>query len=121
VVKRDIAILRSLQFTPDKHVLVRAEGGVTLYVFHSVCTGSADGHCQAIHVFRGGERSPVWHRDYVDVLGMQPAPDGFVVRAADYSPGDPLCCPSGGPVTDTYRWTEHGFRESGRLPRAPGS
>jgi hypothetical protein len=111
--------LRKSGFTPDYHITVPVQGGETLYVFHSLCTGSADGHCHSVDVFTGAGRKPVWHKDYVGVFGLQPAKDGFQVRATSYARGDKLCCPSELPVIDTYTWNGHAFTESGPLPKAP--
>lgn len=90
-----------------------------LIIFHSICTGSVDGHCQAVDVFRGSSQTPIWHRQYAGVLDIKAVTNGFAVRAVSYGAQDPLCCPSLPAVTDTFTWTGAGFRESGPLPKPP--
>lgn len=105
-------------YTPDREIAVHA-GAAIFHVFHSICTGSADGKCQEVEVFRAGSTKPVWRRQYSTVGGLHAVPGGFSVTAANYRKGDPLCCPSGGSVTDTYRWSGSIFVESGPTPGAP--
>lgn len=88
-----------------------------LLVFHSVCTGSADGYCQAIDAFLNAQTRPVWHKSYFNILRLRATPRGFTVKASSYAPNDPLCCPSQPPVTDTYTWTGGGMHESGPAVR----
>lgn len=114
----DIAFLRRQSYTADYHVDVVA-GGTVFHVFHSVCTGSADGHCQAVDVFRDSKRHPVWHKQYIGVQRIRPSPKGFIVIADSYAPQDPLCCPSRPRVKDVYGWNGSRFVESGPLPDGP--
>jgi hypothetical protein len=83
--------------------------GQRLVVIHSVCTGSADGHCQAIAVFRGSDPRPVWTGHYSGVTAFAAYAGGFSVTSVQYAPSDPLCCPSRPPVTQRYRWNGKEF------------
>jgi hypothetical protein len=100
--RADGALLLRRSYSPDYHLEVPIGASGTLLVFHSVCTGSADGHCQAVDAFEGTR--PVWHREYQDVLRVAPAANGFIVRSATYKASDPLCCPSGGESTESFVW-----------------
>jgi hypothetical protein len=95
--------------------------GTVLVIFHSLCTGSADGHCQAVDVFHDRAPKAIWHRQYIGVKAIHVRSNGFSVEAYNYGPQDPLCCPSLPPVTDTYKWTGSGFREFGPTPHQPGA
>lgn len=107
--RRARAYLRRQGYTPDREVEEPLRHGPTVLLVRSICTGSADGHCQALDVFRVGRSRPIWHGQYGEVLGVRSLADGFAVRAAHYRPQDPLCCPSGKPITIVYRWTGHTF------------
>lgn len=102
-------LLRS-SYTPDRYEVGYVAGGTPILVFHSVCTGSADGHCQAIQVFRGRNRSPVWVGHFAGVKSFHTIPGGFTITSVHYAASDPLCCPSLPPVTHSYRWTGKGFQ-----------
>jgi hypothetical protein len=80
-----------------------------MLIVRSVCTGSADGHCQAIDVFTRAGGRPVWHRQYTDVLNIHPLANGFLLQTANYRPQDPLCCPTGEPETEVYVWSGRAF------------
>jgi hypothetical protein len=121
ILARDTRLLAAQSYTVDYHVVSLIPLGTPLYVFHSICTGSADGHCQAVDVFRGDESKSMWHGQYVGVRALRAAPNGFVITATSYASQDPLCCPSLPNVTDTYTWNGSGFDERGPLPKAPGS
>jgi len=118
-VRRDDAYLLQRSYTPKSHVRSALPAGTPLDIIISVCTGSADGHCQAVDVFASGGTRPLWHRQYVDVTKLVGVPGGFAVTSARYGPQDPLCCPSGRPLTNTYRWSGHRFDRSGPSPSVP--
>ncbi len=118
-VRRDDAYLLRRSYTPKSHVRSALPAGTPLDIIISVCTGSADGHCQAVDVFASGDTRPLWHRQYVDVTKLVAVPGGFAVTSARYGPQDPLCCPSGRPLTNTYRWSGHRFDRSGPSPSVP--
>jgi hypothetical protein len=119
LVARDAHTLLSRSYSADYHLFSRIKDGSTLIIIHSICTGSADGHCQAVDVFRASGPRPVWHRQYIGVLAMHAVPGGFSVTAPSYAPQDPLCCPTLPAVTDVYTWKGSGLHESGPLPRLP--
>jgi hypothetical protein len=116
---RDESALRRAQYTPDFHRVARLHDGTLLLIFHSVCTGSADGHCQAVDVFRNGEQRAIWHHQYPGVLAVEARPNGFSVKSVRYAPGDPLCCSSLPPAVHVYRWKGGRISESGALPGLP--
>jgi hypothetical protein len=120
IVSADTVYLHAQLFTVDSHIVSRLQDGALLYIFHSICAGSADGHCQAVAVFRGSARKPIWLHQYVGVRGMRPTPLGFAITAVSYASQDPLCCPSLPDVTDTYTWDGVRFVERGPLPHQPG-
>lgn len=102
------ALLRGRGYTPDYRIRVTVAPGQTIVVVHSVCTGSADGHCQALDAFdRDGH--DLWRRQYTDVLRLSPATRGFMVQSARYRAGDPLCCPTGGVRTERFVWNGSTF------------
>jgi hypothetical protein len=119
IVARDISILKGESYTVDYHIRSSIGAGGPLWVFHSVCTGSTDGHCQAIDAFRTGDKKPIWHAQPASVLSVKAIPGGFSITSASYASGDPLCCPSGAHVTDSYKWNGARFIEHGVLPRPP--
>lgn len=114
-VRADIRRLAADSYTADVHIATRLRDGTMLYVFHSVCTGSADGHCQAVDAFRDRSVNAAWHRSYTGVVELRPADDGFSVKVVDYAPSDPLCCPSRPPVVTVYTWN------GSRIVAGPGS
>lgn len=109
---RDRKWLLASSYTPDKYQVSRIDGKTTILVFHSVCTGSADGHCQAIQVFRAGGTSPLWIGHYAGVTSFHASPDGFTVTSIRYAASDPLCCPSLPPETREYTWNGKTFTAS---------
>jgi len=114
-----LAYLRARSYTPDIRLTIRLPRHHDLYVVHSVCTGSADGHCQAVDAFVDGQRAPIFHSEYSAVQSLKPITGGFEVIAQSYKQGDPLCCPSGGTVTDRYVWSGGALTEHGSLPKQP--
>jgi hypothetical protein len=106
---RDRKWLLASSYTPDKYEVSQIEGKITILVFHSVCTGSADGHCQAIQVFRTGDSSPLWIGHYAGVTSFHASPGGFTVTSVRYASSDPLCCPSLPPETREYKWNGKTF------------
>lgn len=113
ILSRDSAELRKLSFSATSHIDTHA-GSTVFHVFHSICTGSADGHCQAIHVFAGRGTKPIWRHLYVEILNLSVVPSGFAVDAQNYAPQDPLCCPSLPPTHEVYRWNGTRFTSSAR-------
>lgn len=120
IIQRDIHTLRKESYSADYHTGARMPDGTVLLIFHSLCTGSTDGHCQAIDVFENARPRPLWHHAYAGVLSIHTLRNGFSVRAVNYAPHDPLCCPSLPPVTDSFTWTGSGFTEHGVPPASPG-
>ncbi|MGH2447073.1 MAG: hypothetical protein ACRDFS_00490 [Chloroflexota bacterium] len=116
VVGRDLTYLRDHSFNVDRRLDVSLKS-VHLHIFHSLCAGSTDGHCQEVAVFRDGQARPIWQRHFTGVRSLKRLPNGFAITAESYAPSDPLCCPSMAPVTDSYIWTGSGFREKGPLPK----
>jgi hypothetical protein len=109
VVARDQKHLRASSYSPDRYVTSRILDGSEILIFHTVCTGSADGHCQAIQVFRRRDASPIWTGHYAGVLSFRPSPNGFTVTSVQYAATDPLCCPSLPPATREFRWNGKTF------------
>lgn len=120
VIRRDAQTLRAESYTSDYHTGARMPDGTILLIFHSLCTGSTDGHCQAVDVFTDDRVRPLWHHEYAGVLSIHTLRTGFSVRAVTYAPHDPLCCPSLPPMTDVYTWTGSGFNDRGS-PALPGA
>lgn len=121
IIVRDERTLLAASYTVHYHSVAKMRDGTVLLIFHSVCTGSADGHCQAIDIFKGDGTRPILQTTYTGVLAIATLPDGFSVKAVSYAPRDPLCCPSLPPVTDIYAWMGKGFVERGPRPRSPGT
>ena len=103
-VASNISVLRSMGLVATTRITARGPDGTALYVYRSVCRGSADGHCQAVDAFRPGRRTPVWHHQYLQVVSIRRTRGGFSVTADRYRPQDPLCCPSLPPSTETFLW-----------------
>src|SRR5437588_10045193 len=57
-----LAYLRARSYTPDTRLSISLSGGHRLFAIHSICTGSADGHCQAVDAFLDGQRAPLVHQ-----------------------------------------------------------
>lgn len=100
-------------YTVSYRVTAFGLNGAPLYVYRSVCTGSADGHCQAVDAFRPGGRAPIWHHQYTNVLAIRAVRGGFSIRVDRFRPRDPLCCPSLPPLTEIVTWTGGTFRVRG--------
>jgi hypothetical protein len=114
-----LAYLRARSFTPDRHFAVPLAGRHTLYVMHSICSGSSDGHCQEVDAFLDGQRDPLLDQQYAAVQRLGPTPNGFRLTVQSFLPSDPLCCPSGPMVTDTYTWNGHALARHGPPPGQP--
>lgn len=121
IIRRDIHTLRAESYSADYHTGARMADGTILLIFHSLCTGSTDGHCQAVDVFENARPQPLWHHEYAGVLSIHTLRNGFSVRAVHYARSDPLCCPSLPPVTDSYTWTGSGFAGHRPPPASPGA
>ncbi len=109
---RDRKWLLAASYTPDRYEVSQILGGTRILVFHSVCTGSADGHCQAIQVFRAVDSKPVWVGHYAGVKSFRATAGGFSVTSVQYASSDPLCCPSLPPETRDYQWNGKTFAAS---------
>lgn len=109
---RDRKWLLASSYTPDRYEMSQIAHGTKILVFHSVCTGSADGHCQAIQVFRMGDSKPLWVGHYAGVKSFRASPGGFTVTSVRYASSDPLCCPSFPPQTREYQWNGKTFTAS---------
>ncbi len=117
VVQLDQRRLRAASYTPVEHITSRIAGNVAITIFHTVCAGSADGHCQAVQVFRGSDPTPIWTGHYAGVTALRATRNGFSVTSVRYAASDPLCCPSLKPLTETYLWNGKKFTPS----NGPGS
>lgn len=117
--RRLARILAARSYTADRTLQETMPDGTHLYIVHSICTGSADGHCQAIDVFTARSNRPIWHRSYLTVESIRLLPHGFSVRSASYAPRDPLCCPNRPPIVTTYTWTGKGFTSGSPSRSAP--
>lgn len=91
-----LALIEGQGFTPDQpegqlHGPIRA--------IHAMCTGSANGRCQAVFFFDGQQ---LVHRMDVGLVRIL-SQDGKAVRVEFpvYASGDPGCCPSGTPTQHT--------------------
>jgi len=98
-------VLRADGYTVAARLTARGADGSLLYVYRAVCSGSADGHCQAVYAFVGGRSRPVWRHQYVNIRSVRLVAGGFAVTSDRFRPSDPLCCPSLSPQTRTYVWT----------------
>lgn len=105
------AISSSIAKTPDGL-------GKTLYAILGICTGSADGHCQKIFFFLDNQylgtdtKSPS-----NEIRSDVAAGTGNIdITYANYKPSDPLCCPTGQPVTIRYHWNGIRLIPSGTPP-----
>jgi hypothetical protein len=116
----DPAIIRAKGYTPDAGRRVETPDGFgnTLYAWIAICTGSADGHCQNVFFFIGtrylGTDTSVPSSQINAIAAF--GPQTVDVTYANYRRGDPLCCPSGPPVTIRYRWTGTRLIPSGTPP-----
>jgi hypothetical protein len=116
-----LAYLHARSLTPDRHFAVPLNGGHVLYVVHSLCSGSADGHCQTVDAFLDGKVTPLFDRQYASVAKLTPIPNGFSVTAQSYRASDPLCCPSGPTVTDRAVWNGTSLKGTGASQSQQGS
>jgi hypothetical protein len=92
--------------------------GSTLYAWPAVCTGSADGYCQKVFFFIDSRYLGTdTARASNAITNVQASGTGSIaVTYPSYAPQDPLCCPSGKPVTITYHWTGSKLVPSGTPP-----
>lgn len=115
----DAAQVRRRGFDPAPHIVQAPDGsGGTLYAIHGTCAGSADGYCQQMFFFLGtrylGTDTP---SASTAIAGYRAAGSGAIaVTYPTYANSDPLCCPSGTPVTITYRWNGKRLVPSGTPP-----
>lgn len=112
--QKERSILEGKGYTPVAELSVRPTAGPEFDVFHSICTGSADGKCQEVDVFERNTVKVIWSREFTDVLAFSALSSGFMVKAADFKPSDPMCCPSGGTISHVYRWNGQKIMETGR-------
>ncbi|MEV5537510.1 LppP/LprE family lipoprotein [Saccharopolyspora shandongensis] len=91
-----LALIEGQGFTPDP-----PEGQLAgpIRAIHAMCTGSANGRCQAVFFFDGQQ---LVHRVDVGLVNIL-SQDGKAVRVEFpvYAAGDPSCCPSGTPTQHT--------------------
>ncbi|MDA3628677.1 LppP/LprE family lipoprotein [Saccharopolyspora oryzae] len=68
---------------------------------HAMCTGSANGRCQAVFFFDGQRLAQKMEVGLVSIVSQ----DGTAVRVEFpvYNADDPGCCPSGTPTRHTIR------------------
>lgn len=118
-VAADLATIRAHGYTPHGNGASTPDGaGGTLYAWQAVCSGSADGYCQKVFFFINARYlgTDTAHASNaisnVQAAGLQ----DINVTYPSYAPNDPLCCPSGKPVTITYHWTGTKLVPSGTPP-----
>jgi hypothetical protein len=98
-------------FTSDGH-------GGTLYGWTATCRKSADGYCQKVFFFDGTRflgtdtSTPSSAINSVEAAGSSV----IDVTYANYKSTDPLCCPSGVPVTISYTWNGTSISASATPP-----
>jgi len=110
----EVAQLRHAGYNVTSHVTSFGADGTRMDVYHSLCSGSTDGHCQSVDVFIRRTARAVWHRQFTGVRSLRATTGGFALVVDRYRPSDPLCCPSLSPKHETYVW------QGGRLKRAAG-
>lgn len=115
----DLATIRAHGYTVQGHGVSTPDGsGRTLYAWQAVCSGSADGYCQKVFFFidtryLGTDTA----RNSNAITGVHASgPQDIAITYPSYAPQDPLCCPSGKPVTITYHWTGTRLVPSGTPP-----
>src|ERR1700730_16727302 len=52
IADRDTGLLSRQGYSVNTTLTTALPDGTVLYIFRSICTGSADGHCQSVDVFR---------------------------------------------------------------------
>jgi hypothetical protein len=114
----DLATIRAHGYTPGHGASTPDGFGGTLYAWPAVCTGSADGYCQKVFFFIGSRYLGTdTARNSNAITGVRAAgPATIAVTYPSYAPQDPLCCPSGTPVTITYHWNGSRLIPSGTPP-----
>lgn len=114
----DLATIRARGYTPGHGASTPDGFGGTLYAWPAVCTGSADGYCQKVFFFIGtrylGTDTATNSNAITGVRAV--GPQNIDVTYPSYAPQDPLCCPSGRPVTITYHWNGTRLVPSGTPP-----
>ncbi len=111
---RDAKLLAHNGYVVDSHLDVAVAAGTVLHVFHSVCAGSVDGSCQEVTVFRDHAEKVIWRKHYNGPSKLIASTAGFTVKYEEYRATDPICCPSGPSIFDTYHWTGSGFSRTTR-------
>lgn len=114
----DLATIRAHGYTPHGHGASTPDGfGGTLYAWSGVCSGSADGYCQKVFFFIGTRYLGTdTARSSILTAVRAAGPQNIDVTYPNYAPQDPLCCPSGTPVTITYHWNGTRLIPSGTPP-----
>lgn len=115
----DLAVIQAHGYTARGSGVSTPDGsGGTLYAWPAVCSGSADGYCQKVFFFIGtrylGTDTSRASNAISKVAAAGPAT--IAVTYPSYASQDPLCCPSGKPVTITYHWTGARLAPSGTPP-----
>jgi hypothetical protein len=103
----DAATVRQKGYDPSGAVVRTSDGfGHALYAFHGTCHGSADGYCQIMLFFDGSRYAGTDTANAsTSILSYRAAGTGsFAVTYPTYKRSDPLCCPSGRPVTVVYHF-----------------
>ncbi len=109
----DLATIASHGYTPDPGSEAETDdgNGGTLLAWRGTCSSSGDGHCQRVFFFI--DRHYLGTDTFTASPGIRSVESVGSRRIAvtynNYLANDPLCCPSGQPVTITYTW------DSGKL------
>jgi hypothetical protein len=117
--KTDLTIIRSHGYSPQGSGASTSDGsGGTLYAWPAICTGSADGYCQKVFFFIDTRYlgTDTAHASNAITKVQATGPQDIAVTYPSYAAQDPLCCPSGKPVTITYHWTGNKLVPSGTPP-----
>lgn len=118
-VTTDQATIRAHGYTPHGNGASTPDGaGGTLYAWQAVCSGSADGYCQKVFFFVDARYlgTDTSHASSAISAVQAAGPSDINVTYPSYAANDPLCCPSGKPVTITYHWTGTKLVPSGTPP-----